>query len=151
MAEFHLKNVTISYEGGDAAVEAFEKALKEKQSGAVLKALKYVDEYSLAIDYNARSITDPDGTILSNGDGELPLAFADMVHCFKDITFIFDITYEGTAAYCWGDGRYYCVYERGKKVYDANTWLEQLGFLNIWLEDHGVKANCYSSDIEEDK
>jgi hypothetical protein len=43
MAEFHLKNVTISYEGGDAAVEAFEKALKERQTGAVLKALKYKD------------------------------------------------------------------------------------------------------------
>jgi hypothetical protein len=74
MADFNLKNATISYEGGDSALAEFEKELKGKKSGAVLKALEYVDEYSLVIDYKARSITDPDCNILNNGGGEMPLA-----------------------------------------------------------------------------
>jgi hypothetical protein len=84
------------------------------------------------------------------GDLEVPDAFESLVHEFTGITFIFDLLYSGTAGGCDGDGRYFCVFEKGKKVYDANCWLEQLCFLNAWADSIGLdKGDFYFMDTAE--
>jgi hypothetical protein len=81
---------------------------------------------------------------------ETPEAFEALVHEFTGITFMFDLSYSGTAAGCDGDGRYFCVFEKGKKVYDANCWLEQMAFLNAWAESIGLdEGDFFSMDRGE--
>jgi hypothetical protein len=144
----HIANwsVKITYDGTQEAVETLDRAFKEKSSNAVQMALDYVEEHGGTANLDGRSFA------AEAGDSwEMPDAFVSLGRQFPDAAFIFDFSYYGEAAGCEGDGRYYCVYENGMKVYDADNWLEQYAYLNRWLKTLGVKGNFYFAGVEEKK
>jgi hypothetical protein len=147
MAQLTNCSVKITYEGTPDAVAALDAAFREKSDPAVKRALAYVKKYYGTTDIDGRSFE-----MEEIGDGrDKPNAFVFLGRKFPDAAFIFDFWYYGEAAGCDGDGRYYCVYENGEKVYDADSWLEQYTHLNGWLYTLGVEGNFYDADDEERK
>jgi len=147
MAEFILNKVILSYEGDKNPIAAFHKALKAREDEDVEKALDWLEDHEYIIDFKKRRFVNND-----KGDLDIPNALKTLVHEFPDITFFFDLFYRGTAAGCSGEGRYFCVFENGKKVYDANCWLEEMCFLNTWAESLGINdGNFYRMGKEEAK
>jgi len=147
MADFNLNKVIVSYEGEKNAVAVFHKALKAREDETVENTLAWLEDNGYKIDLKKhRFIND------ELGDLDIPNDLEDLIHEFPAITFIIDLIYTGTAAGCSGSGRYFCVFENGKKVYDANCWLEQLAFLNVWADNLRIKSgNFYRMDREKAK
>jgi hypothetical protein len=140
MAEFKLNEVIISYEGEDEAIASFHKALKEQKP----KAIEWLEENGYTIDTKKKTFSNQDG------DVEAPDELESLVHEFTDITFFFDLVYWGDTSGGEGNGRYFCVFENGVKVYDANGWLEELRFLNWWAQALGFNdVDFYKTDEEE--
>ena len=145
MAEFYLREVTVTCNGDAALIKDFSTALKAGENQSVKAALSYFDGCAEYLE---------DRVIFSysesyNDDLDFPYCFKPLTLDFPDIVFTFDFYYEGTAAGCWGNGRYYCIYEKGKKVYDANGWIEHLGFFNLWLSQYGVSGDFYEMNTDE--
>jgi hypothetical protein len=53
------------------------------------------------------------------------LIFKGLVRENPETSFIFDIYYHDKDGDCNRSGRYYCVYEGAKKMYDAGCWLKE--------------------------
>lgn len=143
MAELHVQNLRISYAGPKKAVRELKRALKEQKSQAVKAALAYIEDLG--------GISVEGSFFVEEFDLPDPDAFVSLSREFPKVAFIFDFSYSGQAAGCEGDGRYYCVYEGGKKVYDAGGWCEQYAHLNQWLQGLRVEGDFYRADEKETK
>jgi hypothetical protein len=145
MAEFSLEEVTITYSGEERAVAGFQKAMHEGTRSGVDQVIDYMERNHLVHDYEKHEFR-----IEGADDLENPDDFEALVHEFTDITFAFNLYYRGTAGGCWGNGRYFCVFEKGKKVYDANCWSEEMCFLNDWARSIGLRGvEFYGMDAGE--
>jgi len=144
MSELNLSKVIVSYEGEKNTIAAFHNALKVREDEDVEKALCWMENHDYIIDIKKQQFSN------NTDDLDIPNALEALIHKFPDITFFIDLFYRGTAAGCSGDGRYFCVFENGKKVYDADCWLEEMCFLNAWAEKLGINdGDFYNMDKEE--
>jgi hypothetical protein len=142
---FKLQSATVKCEGEEASVKKFSEAFKKSESGAVSKVHDYIKNLKGNIAYNKGNVI----VEVSGDDIELPKCFEGLLKEFPDIVFIFEMYFLGTNGGCLGYGNYFSVYEKGKRVYDTNNWLEQLGFLNLWLVERGLEGDFY--DMLEEK
>ena len=126
MAEFNIFQQKVTPIGKDTEIAALVKGLKaKKKTDAVQLALVYAK-------WDAKN-----SCFVSDDDDPLFGLFEDLMQEYPLIAFAFDVYFTDTAAGEDGDGRYFCVFEKGKAVYDAGKRAEMRSFAEVWFENEG--------------
>ena len=133
MTRIAIFNMNISWKGDDANIANFEKALKAKKQDEVNDVLHgfYSDDIKINFKEHKMIIKEETGEGYSSNSTNY---FLPLFKAFSDINFIVDIRFSAEGAGCEGQGRYYCVFENGKKVYDKSFWLEFAAYMNLWAD-----------------
>ena len=125
MAYFRIIQQKIIPIGKDTEIAALTKGLKaKKKTDAVQLALVYTK-------WDAKN-----SLFVSDEEDPLFNLFEDLMEEYPLIAFAFDVYFTDTAAGEDGDGRYFCVFEKGKCVYDAGKRAEMRSFAEVWFESN---------------
>ncbi|GHV80707.1 hypothetical protein AGMMS49944_24980 [Spirochaetia bacterium] len=125
-------SVYVSYHGTEEALKQFEQALAARKRGAVKRVLKHYDWNTKAHFFGENNYE----------ECEIPYGhFKPLMRLFPDITFVFDVYFEDRVYDVQGDvigfGRYFTVYEAGKRVYDAGKRVEWPSVVDAWCDTFG--------------
>ncbi|MDR2719167.1 MAG: DUF4116 domain-containing protein [Treponema sp.] len=122
MDKFHLDKIKIICVGEAGALKKIKTDLKtDKWEYRFIKRESKITYHKDRIEFDVANNNQNDGFFhLDN----FYLFFKNRVREKPETAFIFDIYYHGKDGGCNGSGRYYCVYEGAKKMYDAGCWLE---------------------------
>jgi hypothetical protein len=148
MDEFYLFSITVGFRSSEAGeVERLMDALKSGKGKGVEEVLAYLNggelvEVEIDDSTNSISVNDPDADAS---------AFFPLIRAYPRISFGFDFKFSAVRSGWYGRGRYFCLYESGKKVFDASSYVEESEFLNAWLNENEVEGDFYEMELEEAK